>query len=78
MAKSNGKCHVEVGSKVTAEFNGQEIIYSIVGSHEGDPTLGMLSCDSPLGQSLLGKKVGEIASVETPNGTNTYKVKKID
>ena len=68
---------VQIGSQVALEFNGQKLAYTIVGSHEGDPAGGLLSCDSPLAQAILGKKAGEAVSVETPKGFITYQLKKV-
>ena len=78
MAESSGSGKVEVGSQVVVESNGNEMTFNIVGSHEGDPSKGMLSCDSPLGQSLLDRQVGEETEVETPKGLTTYKIKGIN
>lgn len=61
---------VNIGSKVEVddkEFN--EIVeYTIVGSAEADPFKGKISNVSPLGKSLLGKKLGEIIEVPSPAG----------
>ena len=53
------------------------MIFNIVGSHEGDPAQGMLSCDSPIGEALLGKKVGEEVQAQTPKGAISYRIKGI-
>lgn len=74
-ASENGK--VQVGSKVVLEVNGQTLEFAVVGSHEGDPSKGFLSCDSPIGQAILGKAVGETVIVETPRGNVSYKIKKV-
>ena len=42
--------------------------YTIVGSAEADPFKGRISNVSPLGEALLGKKLGEIIEVESPVG----------
>lgn len=52
---SNGK--VQLGSRVTVDMGGSKRTYTIVGSIEADPDRGKVSNESPLGQSLLGKKV---------------------
>lgn len=61
---------VNIGSKVTVKEEGfdDEEIYYIVGSAETDPLEGKISNESPMGSALLGKKVGDIASVEVPDG----------
>ncbi len=70
---------ISVGSKVTVldiEFN-EEDTYSIVGSTEADPYESKISNVSPLGSSLIGKKVGETVLVQVPTGVVNYKVIKI-
>ena len=53
---------------------GDEMEYTLVGSTEADPTEMKISNESPVGKALLGKKVGEVVSVETQVGTVQYKV----
>lgn len=67
---------VQLGSVVDVS-NGSDSTFTIVGPAEADPTGGLISNESPLGQALLGAKVGDKVSVETPRGTQTYTVKKI-
>ncbi len=52
----------------------EELDCKIVGSTEADSLEGKISNESPLGQKLLGKKVGEVVSVETQVGELQYKV----
>ena len=60
---------VDVGSKVTVKNpQGKPATYTITGSAESDPAQGKISNVSPIGKSLLGKKVGEIAEVNVPSG----------
>ncbi len=47
---------------------GDEEVYTIVGSAESDPFEGKISNDSPMAQSLLGKAVGDTVTVQTPGG----------
>ncbi|MCX6785546.1 MAG: transcription elongation factor GreA [Candidatus Komeilibacteria bacterium] len=77
LAESNKNGKVQVGSKVSLEVGGKILKFTIVGSHEGDPSLGFLSCDSPIGQAILGKAAGETVTVETPRGDLFYKIKTI-
>lgn len=69
---------VDLGCKVTVEDKGKSQIYHLVGEWEADPTVMKISYQSPLGQSLLGKKVGEKVEVEAPAGKIVYTIKKID
>jgi transcription elongation factor GreA len=60
---------VEVGAKVTVQNQeGKSYQYTITGSAEADPSQGTISNVSPIGRSLLGKKVGEITEVSAPSG----------
>lgn len=70
---------VRVGSTVTIAENGhdKEETYRIVGAQEADPANGYISNESPIGQALLGAKVGEVVTVETPNGGLELQIKTI-
>ena len=68
--ESQGKREsVDVGATVTVKNQaGQTIKYTITGSAEADPQSGKISNVSPMGKSLLGKKVGEVTEVSAPTG----------
>lgn len=68
---------VEVGNTVELETEGKKVIYTVVGPVEADPLEGKISNESPIGQALLGKKVGETVTIETPKATVEYKIVKI-
>src|ERR1700709_2314038 len=55
----------------------EEISYKLVTSEESDVTKGLISTTSPIGRALLGKKVGEVATVVTPNGKRELEVLKL-
>ena len=58
---------VDIGSSVTVEnSNGRKQSYKLVGSAEASPLEGKISNESPVGQALLGHKVGDEVEVETP------------
>jgi transcription elongation factor GreA len=60
---------VEVGNTIAVkDQSGRSIKYTIVGSAEADPSQGKISNVSPIGQGLLGKRVGEITEVDVPSG----------
>jgi len=69
---------VNLGCRVTVEGKGETVVYHLVGEWEADPTAMRISHQSPLGQSLLGKKVGDKVEVEAPAGKIVYTIKKID
>ncbi|WML47436.1 transcription elongation factor GreA [Neobacillus sp. PS3-34] len=70
---------VSLGSSVTfVELpNGDEETYTIVGSAEADPFEGKISNDSPIAKSLMGKKVGDEVSVQTPGGEMSVRITSI-
>lgn len=76
--KMNGQTEVAMGSTVTVKTDGKEKTYTIVSFNEADPLNGLISNESPLGVSFLGKKKGAVVSVETPRGVIEYKIIKID
>ena len=55
---------VEVKSKA----NGKKMKYTLVAQSEADLKSGKISVDSPIGKGLLGKKVGDVAVINVPNG----------
>jgi len=72
---------VQLGSVITLidqdEKGAKEEVYTLVGSTEGDPFVGKVSNESPLGQSLLDRKIGDVISYNAPKGTIKYKLLKI-
>lgn len=52
----------------------EEMEFKIVGSTEANSLVGKISNESPVGQALIGKKVGDTVSVETQAGEIKYKV----
>lgn len=70
---------VGLGSKVKLydeEFD-EEVVYSIVGSTEADPSKYKISNESPVGAALMGKKVGSIVEVAAPDGVIKFKILEI-
>jgi transcription elongation factor GreA len=55
----------------------EEISYKLVTSEESDVTKGLISTTSPIGRALLGKQVGDIATVVTPNGKRELEILKL-
>jgi transcription elongation factor GreA len=71
---------VNVGVTVTIydmDFD-EEFAYTIVSSREVDPLNNMISDQSPIGRVLIGTKVGDVVSVEVPDGIAKFKVMKIE
>jgi transcription elongation factor GreA len=55
----------------------KEKVYRIVGDLEANIEKGLLSVSSPISKALIGKKVGDIASVQVPGGTKDLEIVKI-
>ena len=70
---------VSVGSTVTIDYvdDDDTEVFSIVGSMEADPFENKISNESPIGKAILGKKVGDICDVPSPNGSYQVKIVKI-
>lgn len=67
---------VGMGSHVTLkdlEF-GDEEEYVIVGSAEADPMENKMSDESPVGDAIIGKKVGDVVEVNVPAGALKYEI----
>jgi len=77
--KTLPKDEVVFGCTVTVEdmAYGDEESFSLVGAGEDDYSKGRILITSPVGQGLLGKKVGEIAEIQAPAGVMKFKVLKI-
>ncbi len=73
----NGGNSVEVGTSVTVEVNGKKELFQIVGEFEADPMNKKLSQNSPIGQALINKRVGDLVEVTIPAGKVQYKIVEI-
>lgn len=63
------KVNVGVGVKIKYVEDGEEEIYSIVGSKEVDPFNNKISDESPIATAIMGAKVGEVKTVVSPSGS---------
>ena len=63
--------------KIKNTVNGMEMTYKLVAQSEADLSKGLISVDSPIGKGLLGKKAGELAEVQVPNGIMKFEVLEI-
>uniref|UniRef100_A0A7C4R9Y4 Transcription elongation factor GreA n=1 Tax=candidate division CPR3 bacterium TaxID=2268181 RepID=A0A7C4R9Y4_UNCC3 len=72
------KNKVDMGCKVTCSIEGDgNVDFTIVGSAEVDVFNGKISNESPIGKSLMGKKVGDVIEFDAPAGKTKYKILKI-
>lgn len=73
------KDKVGLGSTVRIYDNNknEEVEYKLVTSEESDVNAGRISTSSPIGRALLNKKVGDTATVVTPNGNREMEILKL-
>ena len=70
---------VSLGSTVVVKYidDGEEEEYTIVGSKEADPFANKISNESPIAKAILGLEVGEVVTVDSPNGKYDIKIVSI-
>lgn len=70
---------VSVGNSVKIKYveDGEEEVYSIVGSKEADPFENKISNESPIAKAIMGLKVGNKVMVDSPNGQYEVQVVEI-
>ena len=71
---------IVLGSRVTVVEEGFEEAetFRIIGPAEANPAKGKVSNESPLGQALLGHRVGDVVSVEAPAGEIVFRITAIE
>ncbi len=80
IVKESKKGVCNLGSVVTIEYvdDGDTDEYKIVGSLEANILENKISDESAMGAALCGHKVGDIVTIESPNGAYDVKIVKID
>lgn len=70
---------VSIGNTVTIKYvdDDEEDEYKIVGSQEADPFESRISNESPIAQALFNHKVGDIVTVNSPNGAYQVEITAI-
>ena len=76
VVKDRGKDKVGVGDTVVLEGE-KKLEYQLVSEEETNPLEGKISYLSPIGKSVMGKKIGEKIQIETPKGSISYKIVSI-
>jgi transcription elongation factor GreA len=73
------KDKIAFGSTVTVfdSAKNEEVEYKLVTSEESDVAKGLISTTSPIGRCMMGKKVGDVVQVVTPNGTRELEILKL-
>ena len=71
---------IRLGSKIVVVEEGfqDRENFQLVGRAEADPAMGKISNESPLGQALIGKRVGETARVSAPGGQTIFKIVDVE
>ncbi len=79
-AKDLDLSKVRVLTKVTIlnKKMGKEMQYTLVSPNEADFKQGKISVESPIGQALIGKEVGDTVEVKVPAGLLELEIKKIE
>ncbi len=67
---------VGIGAKVKVSANGNHGEFTIMGTLEANPVLGKISNESPVGKALLGHRVGDQVTIDSPEKT-IYTIKNI-
>ena len=70
----NSKVYILSKVQIKNKANGMEIEYTLVAENEADIKLRKISIESPIGKGLLGKKVGDIAEIQTPGGVMNFEI----
>ena len=55
----------------------EEFVYRLVTSEESDVSKGLISTTSPIGRGIVGKRVGDTAVIQTPNGKRQLEILKL-
>ena len=74
----NSKVSILSKVKIKNKKNGGVMTYMLVAEEEADLKLGKISVKSPIGQGLLGKKVGDTAMVKAPAGNIEFEIVDIN
>jgi transcription elongation GreA/GreB family factor len=69
---------VQIGHKLVIEDADGTKNFQIVGEYEANPKIGKISYKSPIGNSLIGKRMGELVRIQTPQKEIQYKIISID
>ena len=77
--ENNNDGKVRIGSVITIQYDDDDETeeYTIVCTNEADPFSNKISNVSPIAVAVIGKKAGDTASVESPNGSFNIKVVKV-
>src|SRR5262245_20585942 len=71
---------VDLGERVRLRDldTGSRVEYELVGTYEADPGAGRISAESPVGRALIGRRRGDVALVQAPNGQVRLRIVAIE
>ncbi|MBX3140202.1 MAG: transcription elongation factor GreA [Trueperaceae bacterium] len=73
--EDGGEAVARLGASLTLRSqDGENVVFHLVGTHEADILEGRVSDESPLGRSLVGRRVGDDVTVQMPVGAAVYRV----
>lgn len=75
---STDKVHMLNKVTIKNKANGAVMTYTIVSDSESDLKAAKIAISTPIAQGLLGKKVGDVAEIQVPNGLVTFEIVKIE
>jgi transcription elongation factor GreA len=75
--EQNGPLKATLGATLVLEAQGERTVFQLVGTHEADVLSGRISDESPLGQALLGRQVGEQVVLQMGGREVTYQVLEV-
>ena len=66
--------HLLTKATIKNTLSGKEMTYAIVSEAEADLSAKKISVTSPIGKGLLGKAIGQVAEIQTPNGIIHFEI----
>jgi len=56
----------------------EELVYQIVGDDEANVKAGKISVNSPIARGVIGKEIGDVASIQTPSGITEFEIDEVE
>jgi transcription elongation GreA/GreB family factor len=69
---------IDFGATITIKNDTKDMTFMLVSEHESNPTQNKLSTNSPIGNAVKGKKVGDVVEVVAPAGVTKWKIMKVE
>ena len=71
------KVNIQTKARLLNKRTNKEVTYFIVGESEANLKEGKISVKSPIGEGLMGKKVGEVAAIKVPAGIIEFEILEV-